>query len=247
MALLACAVATVAAAGSLQVSPILLEFGAGDPARELWLSNSGQTPIRAQVRIEAWTQVDGADVLNPTRELLASPPITEIAPGERQLVRIVRPGAANTGGEKAYRLLVDELPDASRPDTTSKLQFLLKYSIPAFVLRAGAKRGEPAAKGTTGPWRGGALEARVESGNNRARLVLVNHGLRRVRISQVAFVDATGTRHDLVKGLVGYALAGQRMSWPLALPAGSLAGTSLMLRLDDDADDQVLPLVAAGP
>jgi len=245
--LLASVVATVATAGSLQVSPILLEFGDGDSARELWLSNSGQAPIRAQVRVEAWSQEGGVDLLAPTRELLASPPIAEIAPGERQLVRIVRPGTANTGGERAYRLLVDELPDANRPNTPSRLQFLLKYSIPAFVLPAGVKRGDAAAKGAGGAWRGGALQAHVEEGKEQARFVLVNQGPRRVRISQLVFVDASGADHELVKGLVGYVLAGQRMSWPLALPAGSRAGTSLKLRLDDDAVDQTLPLASAGP
>src|SRR6476619_5108472 len=95
--LLAGAVATSATAGSLQVSPILLEFGDKDMARELWLSNSGPEPIRAQIRVEAWSQEGGVDTLRPTRELLASPPMAELAPGARQLVRIVRPGTPNPG------------------------------------------------------------------------------------------------------------------------------------------------------
>src|SRR5690606_4984286 len=121
---------------SLQVAPILVELEDGENAEALWLSNSGEKPIRAQVRVLAWSQAGSEDQLDPSRDLLASPPILEIAPGERQLVRIVRPDSGPVPAEQAFRLLVDELPDPEQ-EVSSGLQFLLQYSVPVFVLPPG--------------------------------------------------------------------------------------------------------------
>src|SRR5688572_24135268 len=70
-------------AGSLQVTPISLEFAPEEQAQGLWLSNSGTQPIRAQVRVQQWTQADGTEALAATDALVASPPILEIAAGQR--------------------------------------------------------------------------------------------------------------------------------------------------------------------
>ncbi|UWX04754.1 molecular chaperone [Pseudoxanthomonas sp. NC8] len=77
------------------------------------------------------------DQLAPTRDLVASPAILEVAAGERQLVRLIRPRAEPSASEAAYRLVIDELPaDASAPRDPG-LRFLLRYSVPVFVLADG--------------------------------------------------------------------------------------------------------------
>lgn len=228
-------------AASLQVAPILVELADGENAEALWLSNSGGKPIRAQVRVMAWSQADSEDRLSPSRELLASPPILEIAPGDRQLVRVVRPEAGPVPSEQAFRLLVDELPDPEQ-EGASGLRFLLQYSIPVFVLPPGVDpRDTPGARGATDP---SMLSATVTGDGTRAMLTVTNRGNQRVRLSALAKVDAGGTDTMLVPGLVGYVLAGQRMQWPLDASADSLRGHQLKARLNDDQEPQILPLAS---
>lgn len=229
-------------ASSLQVAPILVELEHGENAEALWLSNTGNAPIQAQVRVMEWLQEGGADRLDPSRELLPSPPIVEIAPGERQLVRIVRPEATTVAREQAFRLIVDELPGAEQP-ASSGLQFLLQYSIPVFVLPPGATPQD--APGPRPPTDASALTARLEAGDDGAILVMTNRGDRRVRLSGLASVDGNGTEEVLVPGLVGYVLAGQRMQWPLGVPAEQLRGHSFKVRLNDDQEAQLLPIASA--
>lgn len=231
-------------AGSLQVAPISVELSAGEQAQALWLSNSGDRPIRAQVRVMKWSQAGGVERLDPSRELMPSPPMLEIAPGQQQLVRLVRPVASPPDQELTYRLIVDELPDP-RQERDAGLQFLLQYSVPVFVLPVGATAQD--APGQRPPTDLSSLGFRLEHNGSDAQLVVVNESRRRLRLSQLAHVAADGQRTLLVPGLLGYVLAGQRMQWPVSLPAGGLRGASLMARLNDDQDPQRLPLASTAP
>ncbi|WP_257227258.1 molecular chaperone, partial [Acinetobacter sp. YH16049] len=104
--LLASSFCSLAQAASLQVSPILVEFSSQEKAKELWLTNTGKTNIRAQVRMQEWTQLNNQEILEPTKKLIASPLITEIKPGQRQLVRLIKPANTNSTHEQAFRVLV---------------------------------------------------------------------------------------------------------------------------------------------
>lgn len=237
--LLLLAVSIHSRAGSLQVAPILLEFAPTQNSQTLWLANTGQHPLRAQIRVQQWTQVDGQDVLQPSDALLASPPLVEIAAGHSQLVRLVQAAASNTAGELAFRLIVDELPGGA--DTMgSGLQFLLRYSVPVFVLPPGAipqlersgARPVTDAQLLQGQWR---MEGR------NATLTLQNNGKQRIRISQLSWVTPSGPAVDISPGLLGYVLAGSRMRWTLPLPADLPASGTLQAKLNDDVDLQPLP------
>ena len=103
----------VAAAAGLQVSPVSLTLAANQTAEGLWLSNTENTPVNAQVRVFRWTQEGGEDKLTPTRALVISPPMLQLAAGDRQLVRVIRLGAPPSGPgavQEAYRMIIDELP-----------------------------------------------------------------------------------------------------------------------------------------
>lgn len=227
-------------AGSLQVAPISIEISAQEQAQTLTLSNTGDKPLRAQIRVLAWDQADGVEDLQPTRLLLASPPIVEIAPGAQQLVRIIRPDRAPPTGELAYRLIVDELPDPNLADQAG-LQLLLRYSIPVFVLPPGAI---PALvrTNTSMPTDLSKISTRLH-GNT---LEIGNAGPSRVRISRLDWVNPDGSKIKLASGLLGYVLAGQRMQWPMELPTDAKPGGSLQAHLNDDLDAHALVLDRSG-
>lgn len=227
-----------AAAGNLRVAPITLEFQPGEASAALRLYNSGSAPIRVQIRVVEWIQEDGRERTGPTRELVASPPIVEIPPGREQLVRIIRPVALPASRELAYRLLVNELPDESGERTG--LRFLLHYSIPVFVApsapTAPAVQQDPARlRAQLGP---------VADG--RASLVVENHAPRRVKLSRLVLETPSGERTELVAGLLGYALAGQRMRWSIPMPRSMRPGDTLKARLDDAPEERTLPLDGIG-
>jgi fimbrial chaperone protein len=125
------AAAPVAHAASLQVTPLLVHVAAPGAASTVTLRNEGPRPINAQVRVFRWTQANGEDVLQPTNAVVASPPIVNLGSRIDYAVRIVRATRQPITREEAYRLVIDELPDAaSRKSGT--VAIVLRHAIPVF-------------------------------------------------------------------------------------------------------------------
>src|SRR5690606_19175378 len=226
-ALLACCPAIAA---SLQVAPTSVELQASENGEAVWLSNTDpDKAVRAQVRLFRWTQKDGEETLEPTRDLAISPPLVELAPGARQLVRVIRTGPPPVDDESTYRIIVDEVPDGDAPEKTG-LQFLLRYSIPVFVLPAGEA---PITY---------ALASRLERNGDGVELVVTNGGRQHAQLADLAWVDARGERHELLAGLVGYVLPGQTMRWALPASVPAYDGGDLRVRINGEAAEQTLAL-----
>ncbi|MEO7067197.1 MAG: molecular chaperone [Rhodanobacter sp.] len=203
---------TVLASG-LQVSPVSLHLKAVQTADGLWLSNTGSSALHAQIRVYHWTQQDDADQLEPSRGLVISPPMLEIKPGDRQLIRVIRVGAPPNGAnavEDAYRLAIDELPiDATG---AKGLQFVLHYSVPIFL--------EPAGNTEVTP----ELHWQLQRVGAQAVLEVSNTGTGHAQLATVSFVNRNGKRVEVSNGLLGYVLPGATMHWTLKQPATNFAG-----------------------
>src|SRR5690349_12830821 len=113
-AALLCAVAMPAAAGSLRVSPVMLQFVAPAGAAMLTLRNEHNEPVDVQARVFRWRQVNGKDELTPTTDVVVSPPITTLPASGEQTVRVVRVDKQPVAEEEAFRVIVDELPNPAR-------------------------------------------------------------------------------------------------------------------------------------
>lgn len=116
---------------ALRVAPVGFNLTGGTAASTLRIWNEDKRPIAVQVRVFRWFKVDGKERLEPTRDVVASPPITTLKPGTENLVRIVRVKKAPTEGREAYRLVVDQLPDADRKGT-GQVEIVVRHSIPVF-------------------------------------------------------------------------------------------------------------------
>lgn len=225
-ALLTCAAAF---ASGLQVAPVSLTLKATQQADGLWLSNTGENVVHAQVRVYRWTQEDDADRLAPTRGLVASPPMIELAAGERQLIRAIRLGAPPSGGaEEAYRLIIDELPvhDAKQKG----LQYVLRYSVPVFVEPVGA------------PATPLQLQWALVREGDKTLLEVRNGGGTHAQIADVAYTDAAGKRSDIARGLLGYVLPGTRMRWAVKVPAAALGASGRWEAMINGKTDQSVTL-----
>jgi fimbrial chaperone protein len=219
-----------AGASGLQVAPVGLEFAPSSIAQGVWLTNTGNDVLRAQVRVFHWTQVNGKDTLVPTRGLVASPPMLNLQPGAQQLVRVIRTGASSdAGSEDAYRLLVDELPQPEKEDKSS-VRYILRYSVPAFIESAGSQNAAP------------ALTWSVQRDGNGLELVVSNTGPRHAQLSDVSLRPMGGKPITLSNGLLGYVLPGSTMRWPLKELAAQLGnGTLLKVTINGKPVEQTLP------
>jgi len=208
-AVLACALAGMAHAASLQISPVMINLRATQAATGISLQNDGDTPIYGQVRVFLWDQKGGDDVLTPTDELIASPPVMQIAPKTAQTIRLVRRSAAAAGPERQYRVLIDEVPTSA--EAREGVSIKLQYSVPVFIAATAPDVAPQLA------WqffkRDGAWFLRVS-----------NSGTLHAQIGATT-LTAGGKDHELSKGLLGYALAGRQREWRLAIsPALALDG-----------------------
>ncbi|MFZ0495263.1 MAG: fimbria/pilus periplasmic chaperone [Methylocella sp.] len=130
--------ASGASAASLQAAPVLLEVVAPAAAATVTLRNNGAKPIATQVRVFRWIQEAGVERLEPTEDVVASPPAVELQPGEDYVARVVRVTKKPVEGEEAYRLFVDELPEA--PQGRHTVNLVVRHSIPLFFRYAGQFR-----------------------------------------------------------------------------------------------------------
>lgn len=115
LVLLATASALTNAASSVLIWPINPVIEAESNAAALWLENRGQDPVRLQVRVLGWSQQDFEDQLEPQQQVVGSPPMATVEPGQRQLVRLIRRQPAPAGQEKSFRIIVDELLPGANP------------------------------------------------------------------------------------------------------------------------------------
>jgi len=212
----ACAVAitpSVAAAGQLELSPILVELSAGGRTALISVRNAGGAPMRYQARAYSWAQgTDGAMDLLPARDLVVFPPLLELAPGEARNLRVgvdATPGAS----ERAWRLVVEELPRRDVEPGT-QVQVLTRVGVPVFFAPA-----RPAA--------GGEL-AFLSRDGARVRFTLRNTGTVRLRPASVklALRAADGSAVHERSLEAWYVLAGGERIYDVELPPAACAEAS---------------------
>ncbi|MFD2883514.1 molecular chaperone [Pseudomonas lini] len=214
----------VQAASSVLIWPIDPVLEADQQASALWLENRGNETANLQIRVFAWSQSGFSDQYQNQRDVIGSPPVAKIEPGQKQLVRLTRTRDIPPGQELAYRIIIDEIPSA-RPvaaedgkKTAAAIRFQMRYSVPLFAYGAGlwskedmTRKRDP--KGVGVPdlsWRKVAVDG-------RSYMEVRNQGAVHARLTDVAFKQGGQTRL-LVEGLLGYVLPGAIMRWPTPEP-----------------------------
>lgn len=207
-----------ARAGSLQVEPVLIDLTAPGAASIITLRNEGATPINAQIRVFRWSQVDGKENLEPSDDVVASPPAAKLAPKSNYVVRVVRVTKRPVSGEESYRVLVDQLPEGAQQKGNA-VNLLVRYSIPVFF---------GAADRSTA-----SLVWSVAVNGGKLKITARNTGERRIRIASLVLRDGQGKTVSFGNGLAGYVLGKSAMSW--TKPAGGFAaGASISVSAQGD-------------
>ncbi|MGZ5180748.1 MAG: fimbrial biogenesis chaperone [Ramlibacter sp.] len=130
-----------ASAAEFSVSPVRIYMTPRDRAVAVTVANEGDQPVVIQAELFDWSQkASGEDVLAPTDNIVLSPPIANIPPKSRQVLRLARVGPPPQGTEQTFRMVLREVPEARPADGSVKVQVALAFSIPIFVTPADAKK-----------------------------------------------------------------------------------------------------------
>lgn len=230
-----------ALAASILIWPIDPVIKEERGASVLWLENRGTTPAMMQVRILAWTQIDGEDRYNEQDAIVASPPTARIPSGARQLIRLIAQRRERPADEAAYRVLIDEIPADLQPVTsdagkqaavrpeTPAIRFRMRYSIPLFVYGTGAV----AATDAPGPAAARKLHCALVQRDRQKFIQITNLGETHARLTDVG-VEQNGKRTSLANGLFGYVLPGSTVSRPF--PAGMTGPADLSMKVGNKAE-----------
>ncbi|QXI04240.1 molecular chaperone [Pseudomonas tensinigenes] len=218
------------AASSVLIWPIDPVLEADQQASALWLENRGSETANLQIRVFGWSQSGFAEQYQNQRDVIGSPPVAKIEPGQKQLVRLTRTKDVPPGQELAYRIIIDEIPSAQPATadggkTAAAIRFQMRYSVPLFAYGAGLWSKEDSTrardpKGVGLP----QLSWRTVAVDGKPYVEVRNQGAVHARLTDVAIKQA-GQSRPLAEGLLGYVLPGAVMRWPAP---GPLAGDSAL-------------------
>jgi fimbrial chaperone protein len=207
------------AEGVVQITPVLLDLTGPSAVGVIAFANQAHEPTSIQVRVFRWRQADGQESLQPTDDVVASPPRADIGPGESLSIRVVRAAQTPIEGEDSYRLVIDQLPEA-RDSGKAVVSILLRQVLPVFF-----SNGSRSAPNVT--WS-------ISRRGGQSVLVANNTGDRRLRIGKVT-LSGHGGSVTMGGSLLGYVLAHSQMSWTIPAKSGGFAiGSTVAIRGQGD-------------
>jgi fimbrial chaperone protein len=130
--------ASSAGAGSFSVAPVRLDVKMPRRAVSLEIQNTGELPAQIQVERYLWVADKGGDdTLEPTEDIVATPPIVTLAPGQKQIIRVLVSGNQDPSREATSRVILQET--ALNDPPPNAVRALLRISMPLFITPNGAK------------------------------------------------------------------------------------------------------------
>lgn len=202
-----------ALAGSFTVAPTRIELAPDRRTASLTVENRGDEPVLLQVETYAWRARGGREVLEPDRGLLAVPPLFRLGPGERRVVRLGLRTPFPERGERAWRLFLTEVPEATGARTPrGGVRFALRIGLPVFARAPGAAAD---------------VLWRVEPAGNGLRIEARNAGDAHIRILALAL--DLGGRRVTVSEEPDYLLPGETAVWQARTPVAAADAPALVV------------------
>jgi fimbrial chaperone protein len=224
---LALAVAAPAEAGSLAVSPIRIELPPDGSPEVVHVRNGAVDSALVQVEAVAWGE--DIDAAPRADEIIAVPPVFELKGEGEQILRLALRKPLAGASEKAYRLLIPEVP--REVSAANALTFAVRLNLPIFVTPPGAV---PEAEWSI-----------RSSPDGEAELVLDNRGGAHLRVDGFE-LRADGASTPLFSSEeIAYALASDAMVWPLGQPYAALP-PALQVSARSNHGPLVAPVTRAG-
>lgn len=206
------------AASAVTIWPVNPVLGGAAQAAALWLENNDHHNVLLQIRVFRWTQDSAGDQYADQTNIVASPPMASVAPGARQLIRLIRGGTMSSDVEAAYRIIIDEIPTQESQQAAVKsgpqIAIQIRYSVPFFVYGAHTPAGAGAPTMVSDIKERPTLHWHIETRNGQRFLAVTNTSQIHAQLSQVSLGERT-----VSAGMLGYVLPGRTMEWPLAANA----------------------------
>ena len=219
---LSCALAAPANAGSFAVNPVRVTLSGGQLVAALTVHNNAQEPTVVQLTTSSWTQHEGADVLAPTKDILATPPIFTLPPGGSQIIRVGLRRAPDAQHELTYRMVLREVPP---PEPLSQgLRVALAVSLPVFVTPP-----HPIAPKLV--WQVAKLP------NGEVQLRASNTGSAHIQVGHFELSLASNGQKLTEQTVAAYVLPDDTRTWILKDIRGADTGTQVKISAQTDAGD----------
>lgn len=191
-------------AASFSISPIRVNLSAAQLSESVTISNPQDGAIVVQVSAVKWSQADGKDIYEPTRDILVSPPVATIRPGESQIVRVAVRALPKGDNEAAYRIFIQDVPSPENAESKQqKINVSLRLSVPVFVSKVALL---PA-----------RLEWKISKTDQGAlRVEASNPSTAHVQVASYEIKTDGGKsfKHESM----GYVLPGQMRPWEIGIP-----------------------------
>lgn len=203
-------------ASNFEIAPVVLELSSSRTAGVVKIVNNDNHDVSLQLRAFEWNQTDSKDDLQPTQNLIISPPVFSLAPGASQVIRIVskQPSGPN---EIAFRMLIDEIPSAAEGAT---INFKFRISMPVFIAANGASKLQ--------------LDYSLQAGKP-GKLIVRNTGNRRTRLLDLAFTLPNGKKVNPPAGGNPYTLAGVTRQYLIESDTPLVAGSKVKMTATGDS------------
>ncbi|MCU0805628.1 MAG: molecular chaperone [Burkholderiales bacterium] len=203
--------------GSFSISPVRVELSPQEATAAVTVTNTGDEPASIQLRVFTWRQEGNEDRLDPTRDLIATPPLFTIPPGESQIVRLGLRRPPQSTAEVPFRAIFEEIPGPPRPQSAPGLRINLRISVPVFY----SPREELKS----------ALAWRLSrSAPGKMVLTVKNSGDASAQIGELALARAGEAKPFVEQKNFAYVLPGAERSFTLDMPAAEPNNTKLQLR-----------------
>jgi fimbrial chaperone protein len=188
-----------ALAGAFGVSPIRVDLDPGSRTGLITVTNDDEAKLYFQLKLFEWKQgATGEDTYAESDDLLYFPQILTIDPKDKRLVRVGLK-APPAGGERAFRLFIEELPDPNAPAAQgAQVAVRVRFGVPIF-LSTGKGESQPAFSGVSGAK--GAMTVGI-----------VNSGVRQVRFEEV---EARSGEKVIAKAAGWYVFPGATRSFTI--------------------------------
>lgn len=210
------------------IQPTVVEFAPRQRtvAVTVTLSEKAQSPMRLQAELLRWGQGrQGEAVTEPSSDLLVSPPIAVLQPGQQQVFRVALRAARAAPEEMAYRLILEDVAESPPKDAVNAgmaINFRMRFDLPVLIAPAGKvvnilrwKPCLPPEQNAASP----SAKPPVTNTQTQACVQVLNAGNRRVKVNTVTLnIDGSQTALTLKDG--DTVLAGAEREWRIPLQAG---------------------------
>lgn len=230
------------ARAQLVIGPLAVEFAPQQrvAAVSVRLDENAKVPVRLQAEVLRWTQnLAGDAVTEETDDLLVTPPIVDVLPGQRQVFRLALRGNRPAPEELAYRLILEDVTESSGATEISPgmtINFRVRHDLPVVLAPIRPVRSSlrwkicpPDSKQLVGT----TLKASSEASPpviNAACVRLLNDGNRRVKV-QTLTLSGDGWQQVLSLKEGENVLAGTEREWRVPLAPGQ-SGATLGVKVD---------------